>query len=117
MAELRFHDALAAIVAFSVKVNQYVDGQAPWKAAKHPDGGEIVRTSLYHACESLRQIALLISPFLPGTAQEVLARLGQPSALASARIEVLRGPALAPGTPISKGSPLFPRLAPPAPAT
>jgi methionyl-tRNA synthetase len=116
MAELRFHDALAAIIAFGVKVNQYVDGQAPWKAAKQPDGDAILRTSLYHACESLRQIALLLSPFLPGTAQEILARLGQPSALAGARIEQVLGPALAPGTPTAKGTPLFPRLAAPAPA-
>jgi len=116
MAELRFHDALAAIIAFGVKVNQYVDGQAPWKAAKQPDGDAILRTSLYHACESLRQIALLLSPFLPGTAKEILARLGQPNALTGARIEQVRGPALAPGTPTAKGTPLFPRLAPP-PAT
>ncbi len=117
MAELRFHDALAAIVAFSVKVNQYVDSHAPWKAAKQPDGGAILRTSLYWACESLRQLALLLAAFLPATAQEILTRLGQPDALASARIENVRGPALAPGTPTAKGTPLFPRLAPPAPET
>jgi len=116
MSELRFHDALAAIVAFGVKVNQYVDGHAPWKAAKQADGDAVVRTSLYHSCESLRQIALLLSPFLPATAHEILSRLGQPNALVGARIEQLRGPALAPGTPITKGTPLFPRLAPPAPA-
>jgi methionyl-tRNA synthetase len=116
MAELRFHDALAAIVAFSVKVNQYVDGHAPWKAAKQPGSEAIVRTSLYHACESLRQISLLLSPFLPVASREILARLGQPEALANARIEQVRGPALAPGTPIAKGTPLFPRLAPPASA-
>ncbi|HEY8121739.1 MAG TPA: methionine--tRNA ligase [Myxococcota bacterium] len=113
MAELRFHDALAAIVAFSVRVNQYVDGHAPWKAAKQPGSEAIVRTSLYHACESLRQISLLLSPFLPVASREILARLGQPEALVNARIEHLRGPALAPGTPITKGTPLFPRLAPP----
>ncbi len=117
MAELRFHDALAAIIAFSVRVNQYVDSHAPWRAAKQPDGDAVVRTSLYWACESLRQIALLLSPFLPASAQEILARLGLPDALASAHIEHVRGPALTPGTPTAKGTPLFPRLAPPTPAT
>ncbi len=113
MAELRFHDALAAIVAFGVRVNQYVDGHAPWKAAKAADGAAVVRTSLYHASESLRQIALLLAPFLPGTAREILTRLGVPASFEAARIERVRGPALAPGTPIRKGAPLFPRLAPP----
>jgi methionyl-tRNA synthetase len=114
MAELRFHDALAAIVAFAGKVNQYVDGHAPWKAAKAPDGGAVVRTSLYHASESLRQLALLLAPFLPGTSRELLTRLGMPDAFERARIDDVSGPALAPGTPITKGAPLFPRLAPPA---
>jgi methionyl-tRNA synthetase len=111
MAELRFHDALAAIVAFGVRVNQYVDGHAPWKAAKSADGGAVVRTSLHHASESLRQIALLLAPFLPGTSREILSRLGLPEAFERARIEHVRGPVLAPGTPITKGAPLFPRLA------
>jgi methionyl-tRNA synthetase len=114
MEELRFHDALASIVAFSVKVNQYVDAHAPWKAAKQHGGDAIVRTSLYYACESLRQIALLLAPFLPATSREILTRLCVASASENARIEHVRGPALAPGTPIAKGAPLFPRLAPPA---
>jgi methionyl-tRNA synthetase len=114
MAELRFHDALAAIVAFGVRVNQYVDGHAPWKAAKSAEGGAVVRTSLYHASESLRQIALLLAPFLPGTSREILTRLGLAGAFEHARIEHVRSPALAPGTSIAKGTPLFPRLAPPA---
>ena len=84
------------------------------RAARERIGDAIVRTSLYWACESLRQLALLLAPFLPGTSREILTRLGVASAFESARIEHVRGPALAPGTPIAKGAPLFPRLAPPA---
>jgi methionyl-tRNA synthetase len=115
MAELRFHDALASIVAFSGKVNQYIDAQAPWKAAKQPGGEVQLRTTLYHSCESLRQIALLLAAFMPRTAQELLARLGLPEALPGARLDQVTGSRLVPGSPIDKGTALFPRLALPAP--
>ena len=56
-------------------------------------------------------IAVLLSPFLPDTAPEILARLGIPDALAAARLpEAVRWGALSPGTPTAKGPPLFPRI-------
>jgi methionyl-tRNA synthetase len=75
MAELRFHDALASIIGWSGAVNRYVDGQAPWKAAKQPGGDAVVRTSLHHAAHQLRGIADLLEPFLPGLASEIARRL------------------------------------------
>ena len=96
MAELRPHDALASIVAFSGAVNRYVDGQAPWKAVKQPGGDAVVRRSLHHAAGALRQLAELLGPFLPHLSGEILRRLG------------------APGARITKGDALVPRLEAPA---
>jgi methionyl-tRNA synthetase len=45
MQELRFHEALA-VIRFSSEVNRYVDAEAPWKAAKLPDGAPRVARSL-----------------------------------------------------------------------
>jgi methionyl-tRNA synthetase len=117
MAALRFHDALAAIFDYSAAVNRYVDAHAPWKAAKQPGGEAIVRTCLYWSCESLRRIAILLSPFLPQTAAEMAHRLGVANAIESARWHGVMGPSgpdIEPGTPVLKGAPLFPRLAVPA---
>jgi methionyl-tRNA synthetase len=75
MAELRFHDALASIIGWSGAVNRYVDGQAPWKAAKQPGGDAVVRTSLHYAARQLGGIADLLEPFLPGLAREIARRV------------------------------------------
>jgi methionyl-tRNA synthetase len=92
MRDLRLHEALGAVIGLSAAANRYVDGQAPWKAAKQPDGAPVVRRALAHTGAALRRIAFLLEPFLPGLAAEITHRLG------------------APGARITKGTPLVPRL-------
>jgi methionyl-tRNA synthetase len=94
LGELRFHEALAAIMACSSEVNRYLDAQAPWKAAKQPGGGPRVRTSLATACSAIAQLGALLAPFLPETAGEIARRLGSGAA----------------GSRVARGGPLFPRL-------
>ena len=92
-----------------------LEQRAPWKAAKQPGSEQQVATTLYTSCEVLRCIALLIAPFLPQSAQEILARLGIPDALEDARLleDVGQWGVLRAGTPTTKGPPLFPRVEPP----
>ncbi len=113
---LELHRALESIFRLIDQVNRYLDGQAPWKAAKDPAGEPVVRTSLYTSCQALRSIALLLAPFLPETAATLLDRLGQPDALASARLpdDAAAWDRLPPGTETRKGAALFPRVELPA---
>ena len=92
MQALRIHDALGAVISLSGAANRYVDGQAPWKAAKQLDGAPVVRRSLAHTGAALHRIASLLEPFLPSLATEIARRLGEP------------------GGRITKGTPLVPRL-------
>ena len=71
-----------------------------------------VATALYTSCEALRAVALLMAPFLPETAPVILERLGLPDALSGTRLpdDAARFGALQPGTPTTKGAPLFPRI-------
>jgi methionyl-tRNA synthetase len=57
-------------------------------------------------------MALLVAPFLPDTAPVLLARLGLPGGLAGAKLpdDAVRFGALAPGTAVTKGAALFPRV-------
>jgi methionyl-tRNA synthetase len=116
MRRCEIHRALEAIFEFVNVVNRYLEQRAPWKAAKRPGAEQEVATTLYTSCEALRCIALLISPFLPETGAEILERLGIGGALEGASLldDVRRWGALQPGTPTTKGAPLFPRVEPPA---
>ncbi|MBW1685286.1 MAG: class I tRNA ligase family protein, partial [Deltaproteobacteria bacterium] len=109
-----FHRALEAVFAFADTVNRYLEDRAPWKVAKQkaPGWEQSVATTLYTSCEALRVVALLVAPFLPDTAPKILERLGIPDALAEARLpdDAARWGLLEPGTPTSKGGPLFPRV-------
>ena len=108
------HRALESLFALVDATNRYLEIREPWKAAKDPELAERVRTTLYTCCESLRVIALLVSPFLPETANEILARLGLGPASESGP---LPGAAAWGGLPVgnatTKGKPLFPRIDPP----
>ncbi len=107
-----FHRALEAIFEFLDRVNRYLETRAPWKAAKDPANADQVATTLYTSCEALRVIALLLAAFLPQAAAEILARLGIPDALKTARLpeDAGRWGVLEPGTATSKGAALFPRV-------
>ena len=113
-----FHRALEAIFELLDRVNRYLETRAPWKAAKDPANADPVATTLYTSCESLRVIALLLAPFVPETAQEILGRLGIPDALKTARLpdDAGRWGLLEPGTATTKGAALFPRVEIPAEA-
>jgi methionyl-tRNA synthetase len=95
MAELRFHDALTAILGHAGAVNRYVDQQAPWKAVKQAGGEAAARGALHTAAHHIREIAGLLAPYVPGLAQEILRRAG------------------AEGGRVVKGDALVPRLEPP----
>ncbi|MFB8756627.1 methionine--tRNA ligase [Streptomyces nigra] len=114
--ELDFQGGIAAIFHFVKQVNGYLTEQEPWKVAK--DGGATARarlaTILHTAAESLRALAVLLHPVMPETAQRLWTSLGaEPSLgpLADQRIQDAGAwGALAPGTRITKGPALFPRL-------
>jgi methionyl-tRNA synthetase len=106
-----FHRALEAIFQLVDVVNRYLEERAPWKSGKDPSAARQTAGALYTSCEALRVIALLLAPFLPETAPELLARLGLAGELARARFpESLRWGGLRPGTTTRQGKPLFPRI-------
>jgi methionyl-tRNA synthetase len=103
--------ALEAIFALVDTTNRYLELREPWRATKDPALAERVRTTLHTCCESLRITAILISPFLPEAAAEIMKRLGQEQALAEARLPESAAWGQIPiGSTTTKGKPLFPRI-------
>ncbi|HQR80446.1 MAG TPA: methionine--tRNA ligase, partial [Actinomycetota bacterium] len=68
-------------------------------------------TVLYTICESLRAIAVLYHPVMPTAMQAVWANLGAAGELAAQSVlEVGTWGQLPPGSTVTKGAALFPRL-------
>ncbi len=49
---------------------------APWRLAKDPSSQERLESVLYNVLESLRHIAIHLTPFLPDASARLLAQLG-----------------------------------------
>lgn len=99
--------ALAAINGLATWCNGLVDETAPWKLAKDPAMAEKLDAVLFTLAESLRIIAVLISPVLPHAAAGILAQLNWNGALT---FENTRWGLLSEGHSLGSPSPLFPRI-------
>jgi methionyl-tRNA synthetase len=77
--DVRIRDALAAILRLSDAGNRYFQASRPWDLVK---GDAVARTrcvQVLQACLTLsRSLAILLSPFIPKTAERILRQLNLP---------------------------------------
>ena len=99
IAEQAFHLALEAIWRVVGEANRYVDEQAPW-ALRRTDPARM-RTVLYTLAETLRHLAILVQPFMPGAAAKLLDQLAVPRRRRALSPLCARAP-LAAGTSIAE---------------
>jgi methionyl-tRNA synthetase len=74
-AEFRPRNALSAPLARMLACNALVEISAPWKLAKDTHQEKLLDAVLYHLAESLRIIAIWISPILPRGAHGIFDQL------------------------------------------
>jgi methionyl-tRNA synthetase len=100
------HRALASIIAVVSETDRYFAGQEPW-ALKKTDPARM-GTVLYVTAEVVRQIAILLQPFVPGSADKLLDLVATPADKRD--FAALGEPGrLVPGTPLEAPKPVFPR--------
>jgi len=105
-----FHRALDCIWQLVRTANRYIDEAAPWTLDKEGQTGRLA-TVIYHIMESIRFIGVMIGPFMPRTAIEMLRQIGlQTSDEDLDRSQIASWGGLEPGTGVRKGAPLFPRI-------
>lgn len=75
MDSYRIADATSAIMALLSRANKYIDETAPWVLAKDESKRERLGTVLYELLETIRFSAVLLLPFIPETAEEILREL------------------------------------------
>ncbi|MBR2133455.1 MAG: methionine--tRNA ligase [Eubacterium sp.] len=71
----RVADALEAILNLAKRSNKYIDETTPWILAKDEATLPRLNTVLYNLLESIRFIAVLLSPFMPETAEKIFSQM------------------------------------------
>ena len=75
MDEYRVADALESIFEMLSRANKYIDETTPWTLAKDEANRARLGTVLYNLMEAIRQGAVMLAPFIPATAEEILNEL------------------------------------------
>jgi methionyl-tRNA synthetase len=110
MERQALHRVLEAVAAVSSDTNGYFADAAPW-ALKKTDPARM-STVLYVTAEVLRQVGILLQPFIPVTADKLLSQLGV--AEDDRGFDSLgEAGRLKPGTPLGALGPIFPRYVEP----
>lgn len=58
------------------RVNKYIDETAPWVLAKEPESKEKLNSVMFNLAEALRKIAIIVSPYIRNTSEQILKQLG-----------------------------------------
>lgn len=112
MDRLLISDALVSLWRVVGRANKYIDEQAPWALARDPGSADRLSSVLYSLAESLRIVAVALTPFLVQTPEGIWSQLGlDASAVRSVDWDAAKAwGGLQPGTAIRRGDPLFPRI-------
>lgn len=99
--------ALQSIWSLVTRANQYVDQTKPFSLAKDPAQAQRLDEVLYNLVETCRILAVLLWPFLPGTAGKIYTQLGLLGA--PDKFDTSGWGGLPAGHAIGEPAPLFPR--------
>jgi methionyl-tRNA synthetase len=106
--------ALREALALSGQCNVAIDAEKPWSKAMKQEEQRNLDAILYHLAESLRIIAILISPVLPKAAHGIFDQLNWKMELSGKeerfRLEDAKWGGLPDGHVVGKPVPLFPRI-------
>lgn len=78
MEKLILNKGLSAAFEYVDFLNKYIEEQKPWKLAKEEDQTKLAKV-MFLLLESLRQVSLMLTPFLPETAQKIRNQLNLPA--------------------------------------
>ncbi|HBL99383.1 MAG TPA: methionine--tRNA ligase [Ruminococcaceae bacterium] len=107
LSEYRVSDTLDTIFTLAKRCNKYIDETAPWALAKDESKKARLGTVLYNLLESIRFVAVLLSPFLPETSEKILAQINTDI---KDYDSLSAFGALKAGTVVGKAEPLFARI-------
>ena len=114
ITKLDFQGGINVIMEFCKTVNGYVTAKEPWSVAKDSSRKAELDEILYNTAESLRGLAILLHPIMPISTAKLWRSLGAEETLGAIGAQKIgdlaRWGQLKPGSRITKGEILFPRL-------
>ena len=110
MEQFAFQNALAEIFKVIGRANKYIDENAPWVLAKDMEAnGPRLAHVMYNLLETLRVCAILLTPFIPASAAEVLRQVGAGEDCSTWESAAQWG-SLPAAVTVNRGENLFPRV-------
>jgi len=108
--DLALHKALIAIWDLINVTNKYIVEREPWSLAKDPANKILLDTIVYNMLEALRIIAVMISPFLPGSAEKIMKQIGITDIASQDFDSIRQWGGLPFGVSLNRVDSLFPRV-------
>ncbi len=90
MDTLQLESAIAEVFRFTDAANEYIASREPWALARKSDHAALDAV-LWNATEAVRLIAVLLSPVMPASSDEILNRVGAAGAERAALTFTLGG--------------------------
>lgn len=111
MEKMQFSIVLGELWSLISRTNKYIDETAPWVLAKDEADKPKLAAVMNYLAESLRQIAVMIQPFMTNAPKQIFEQLGlDKELLAWDTIETF-GNVIPQNIKVAeKGTPIFPRL-------
>ena len=109
MEHFQFQNALEQIFKTIQRANKYIDENAPWTLAKDPANRARLATVMYNLLETIRICAVLLTPFIPDSAEKIFGQIGADAACRTWEKANVWG-SLRPDVTVHKGEALFPRI-------
>ncbi len=110
MDKMLFSNALVEIWNFIRRLNKYIDETTPWVMAKDESKKAELADVMYTLAEGLRIIAVLISPAMPNTPNEIYSRLSIDDESLKQWDSAKKFGMLKREVKINKGNVIFPRI-------
>ena len=109
MEHFQFQNALEQIFKTIQRANKYIDENAPWTLAKDPANRARLATVMYNLLETIRICAVLLTPFIPDSAEKIFGQIGADAACRTWDSAHVWG-VLPADVTVRKGEALFPRI-------
>ncbi|PEB39502.1 methionine--tRNA ligase [Bacillus pseudomycoides] len=110
MENMEFSVALSSIWQLVSRTNKYIDETQPWVLAKDENDRDKLASVMAHLAEMLRQMGIMLMPFLTATPSKIFTQLGLTDEAYQSWDSLSTIGCVPASTKVVKGQPIFPRL-------